>query len=102
MSASVTRGEVVALRLANPRVLDWSYDLCSDGRLQRAEGSSWVDAPEALMSCATVLYSLRARSATEGAVYVPRGIPTGVHRVRVRFTCGGNTVHVTSNTFAVE
>lgn len=100
--ARVVRGGTVDLRLANPGVRDWGYNLCSDGRLQRLEGSSWVDTPDALIVCTLEIHSLRAGSEREGAVHVPHGIPTGVHRVRVRFTNRGDTVHVTSNPFSVQ
>lgn len=101
-SASVERGASIMLRLENRAPRELRYNLCSGGRLQRLDGARWEDAWESFALCTPVLYPLLRGSNVEEEFYVPLGIPTGIHRVRVSFSDGDTTLIAYSNAFRVR
>lgn len=101
-STSVERGASIMLRLENRAPRELRYNLCSGGRLQRLDGARWVDAWESFALCTPVLYPLLRGSNAEEEFYVPLGIPTGIHRVRVMFADADTTLLAYSNAFSVR
>lgn len=93
----------VELRLTNASAATWGYNTCSSPRLQKREGSAWVDQPDPLILCTADITALGAgvvRTVTYGA---PIGLAAGTYRLRYRFVRNdGLVAFALANEFGVR
>lgn len=99
---AVAPGAALPVRLTNPSMTRWSYNLCIGGRLDRRVDGAWVPVSEPLVVCAAVAFSLAPGGVQDGGIHVPVGATPGEYRARVTFSRSGGEATVWSEAFQVQ